>query len=34
MADEKKARKLVVVGDVHGQYDSYVRILRHAGMVD
>ena len=34
MADEKKARKLVVVGDVHGQYDSFVRILRHAGLVD
>ena len=34
MADEKKVRKLVVVGDVHGQYDSFVRILRHAGLVD
>lgn len=34
MVNGKIARKLIVIGDVHGQYDSFVRILRHAGLVD
>ena len=34
MANEKSIKKLIVIGDVHGQYDSFVRILRHAGLVD
>ena len=34
MVNEKITRKLIVIGDVHGQYDSFVRILRHAGLVD
>lgn len=27
-------RQVVVVGDVHGQYDAFVTILRHAGLID
>ena len=34
MVNGKIARKLIVIGDVHGQYDSFVRILRHADLVD
>lgn len=34
MANEKSVKKLIAIGDVHGQYDSFVRILRHAGLVD
>lgn len=31
---QKNARKLIAVGDVHGQFDGLVRILRHAGLID
>ncbi len=27
-------RQVIVVGDVHGQYDAFVMILRHAGLID
>ena len=30
----KKAKRLIVVGDVHGQFDPFVSILKHAGLVD
>jgi len=31
---QKNARKLIAVGDVHGQFDGLVKILRHAGLID
>ena len=34
MPEEKRARRLVVVGDVHGQLDPFVKILQHAGLID
>ncbi|MBR5608662.1 MAG: metallophosphoesterase [Elusimicrobiaceae bacterium] len=34
MSDTKPQRKVIVVGDVHGQYDAFVHILRHAGLID
>lgn len=30
----KPHRQLIVVGDVHGQYDAFVLILRHCGLLD
>lgn len=27
-------RQVIVVGDIHGQYDAFVLLLRHAGLVD
>lgn len=34
MQNEKRGKRVVVVGDVHGQFDPFVTILRHAGLVD
>ncbi len=34
MQTQKRARRLVVVGDVHGQYEPFVTILQHAGLID
>ncbi|MBP5430071.1 MAG: metallophosphoesterase [Elusimicrobiaceae bacterium] len=31
---QKNARKLVAVGDVHGQFEGLVKVLRHAGLID
>ena len=31
---QKSTRKLVAVGDVHGQFEGFVKILRHAGLID
>ena len=31
---QKNARKLIVVGDVHGQFEGLVKILRHAGLIN
>jgi len=31
---QKSSRKLIAVGDVHGQYDGLVKILRRAGLID
>lgn len=30
----KKPKRVIIIGDVHGQYEPFVRILRHAGLVD
>lgn len=27
-------RQVIVIGDVHGQYDEFVLLLRHAGLID
>lgn len=34
MQSSKGARRLVAVGDVHGQYEPLVAILQHAGLID
>lgn len=34
MAEEKRGRRLIVVGDVHGQLEPFVKILQHAGLID
>ena len=34
MQSNKPHRRVIVVGDVHGEYDGFVYILRHAGLVD
>ena len=34
MQTSKRARRLVAVGDVHGQFDAFVAILQHAGLID
>ncbi|WP_178337887.1 metallophosphoesterase [Candidatus Avelusimicrobium facis] len=34
MNEHRPQRQIIVVGDVHGQYDPFVHILRHAGLVD
>ncbi len=34
MSETKPQRKVIVVGDVHGQYDGFVHILQHAGLID
>lgn len=31
---QKKTRKLIAIGDVHGQFEGFVKILRHAGLID
>ena len=31
---QKSARKLIAVGDVHGQFEGLVKILRHAKLID
>lgn len=34
MQNEKHGKRIIVVGDVHGQFDPFVKILRHAGLLD
>ncbi|MBR4681827.1 MAG: metallophosphoesterase [Elusimicrobiaceae bacterium] len=34
MLEERRGRRLVVVGDVHGQLEPFVKILQHAGLID
>lgn len=34
MENAKRGRRLIVVGDVHGQLEPFARILYHAGLVD
>jgi len=34
MESSKPDRQIIVVGDVHGEYDGFVQILRHAGLID
>lgn len=34
MSEERRGKRLVVVGDVHGQFEPFVKILQHAGMID
>ncbi len=34
MQASKRAKRLVVEGDVHGQYEPFVTILQHAGLID
>ena len=31
---QKSTRKLIAVGDVHGQFEGFVKILRHAKLID
>ena len=34
MSETRPQRQVVVIGDVHGQYDPFVLMLRHAGLID
>lgn len=34
MNEQRLHRQVIVIGDVHGQYEPFVRLLRHAGLVD
>ena len=34
MQTQKNPKRVVVVGDVHGQFDPFVKILRHAKLID
>jgi hypothetical protein len=34
MESTKPQRRVIVVGDIHGEYDGFVYILRHAGLID
>ncbi|MBR4355182.1 MAG: metallophosphoesterase [Elusimicrobiaceae bacterium] len=34
MQSVKSGKRLVVVGDVHGQFEPFVSILQHAGLID
>lgn len=34
MQNEKHTRRLIVVGDVHGQFEPFSKILKHAGLVN
>ena len=34
MHKQKQGKRLVVVGDVHGQFEPFVKILHHAGLID
>ena len=34
MQSQKNPKQVVVVGDVHGQFEPFVKILRHAGLID
>lgn len=34
MQSQKNPKQVVVVGDVHGQFEPFVKILRHAGQID
>jgi len=31
---QKSTRKLIAIGDVHGQFDGFVKLLRHAKLID
>jgi len=34
MQTPKPSRRFVVIGDVHGQYEPFISLLRHAGLID
>lgn len=34
MTQNRPHRQVVVIGDVHGQYDAFVLLLRHAGLIN
>lgn len=34
MSEPRKAREVIVVGDVHGQFEAFVQILRHAQLLN
>lgn len=34
MVEMKKQKEVIVVGDVHGQFDPFVRVLQHAGLIN
>ena len=34
MNEAKPQRQVIVIGDVHGQYEPFVLMLRHAGLID
>lgn len=34
MASTHNAKEIIIVGDVHGQFDPFVRVLQHAGLID
>lgn len=34
MQPQKRSKRLIVVGDVHGQYEPFATILQHAGLID
>ena len=34
METQKTPKQVIVMGDVHGQFDPFVKLLRHAGLVD
>ena len=34
MQSPKKPKQVIVVGDVHGQFEPFVKLLRYAGVVD
>lgn len=34
MDNAKKSKEVIVIGDVHGQYEPFVRMLRHAGLIN
>ncbi len=34
MQQPKRAKRLIVVGDIHGQYEPFVAVLQHAGLID
>ncbi len=34
MSESRPQRQVVVIGDVHGQYEPFVLMLRHAGLID
>ena len=34
MQPPKSPKQVIVVGDVHGQYEPFVKILQHAGLID
>ena len=34
MQPSKGKKRLIAVGDVHGQFEAFVKILQHAGLID
>lgn len=34
MQPPKSPKQVIIVGDVHGQYEPFVKILQHAGLID